>query len=149
MNRRKFLKQSCSACLAVAAMPLILDSCLAISNSTGRLTDKGLVLRADDFLLKDSKGSAYRASLIVRNDKLKYPICVYRTSDKDYNAIWMQCSHQGAELQAAGDQLHCPAHGSEFNKKGVVTAGPADVNLRTFPVTVNGNEIFIDLQKQS
>lgn len=130
-------------------MPLFLDSCVTLSNATGRLTDKALVLITDDFLLKDGNGSAYRSSLIVRNDKLKYPICVYRISDKEYNALWMQCSHQGAELQAAGDQLHCPAHGSEFSNKGVVITGPADANLRSFPVSVNGNEIFIDLQKQS
>ena len=49
----------------------------------------------------------------------------------------MQCTHQGAELQASGDMLQCPAHGSEFNNKGTVTNGPADTDLRTFPVTVN------------
>lgn len=149
MDRRKFIKQSCSACLAVAALPLLLDSCVTLSNATGRLTDKGLLLRTDDFLLKDSNGSSYRSSLIVRNEKLKYPICVYRVSDKEFHALWMQCSHQGAELQAAGDQLQCPAHGSEFSNKGVVITGPADTNLKSFPVSVNGNEIFIDLQKKS
>lgn len=149
MDRRKFLMTGCSACLALAATPLIFDSCVAISNATGRLNEKGLMLKAEDFLLKDKNGSAYRSSLIVRNDKLKYPICIYRTSETQYNAVWMQCSHQGAELQAAGDQLLCPAHGSEFNSKGIVTSGPADTNLRTFPVTVNGNEIFVDLQKKA
>jgi len=59
----------------------------------------------------------------------------------------MQCSHQGAELQASGDFLQCPAHGSEFDKKGVVTNGPANNNLRTFPVRANANELFIDLRK--
>ena len=141
--------QGCSACLAIASFPLLLDSCIALSNATGRLNDKGLFLKADDFVLKDSGGLTYRSSLIVRNDKLKFPICVYRINEREYHALWMQCSHQGAELQAAGDQLHCPAHGSEFNNKGMVTAGPADVNLRTFPVSVDGNEIFIDLQKKA
>lgn len=148
MNRRKFLKQSCSACLAVAALPLLLDSCVALSNATGRMSDKGLILKAQDFIIQNKDGTSYRASLVVRNDKLKYPICVYRVNEKEYNALWMQCSHQGAELKAAGDQLHCPAHGSEFNNKGIVVTGPAAVNLRTFPVSVNGDEIFIDLQKK-
>jgi len=60
----------------------------------------------------------------------------------------MKCTHQGAELQASGDVLQCPAHGSEFNNKGLVKTGPADTNLRTFPVVVNNNELFIDLRKQ-
>jgi Rieske Fe-S protein len=61
----------------------------------------------------------------------------------------MKCAHQGAELQASGDYLQCPAHGSEFNNRGYVTSGPASTNLRTFPITVNEKEIFIDLRKQS
>ena len=61
----------------------------------------------------------------------------------------MQCAHQGAELQASGDVLTCPAHGSEFNNKGVVTNGPASRNLRTFPVTITDNVLFIDMRNQS
>lgn len=149
MHRRKFLKQGCSACLAFAALPLVMDSCVTLSNATGTMTDKGLVLKPDDFILKAGSNTSYRSSLVVRNTRLKYPIYVYRISETEYTAVWMQCSHQGTELQAAGDQLHCPAHGSEFSSKGIVTAGPADVNLRSFPVRVSNNQIFIDLQKQS
>jgi Rieske Fe-S protein len=61
----------------------------------------------------------------------------------------MQCTHQGTELQASGDVLQCPAHGSEFNNKGQVTNGPADNGLRTFPITVTNTELLIDLRKQS
>ena len=83
----------------------------------------------------------------MRNDALKYPICIYRLDEKQYSALWMKCAHQGAELQASGDFLQCPAHGSEFNNKGMVTNGPASTNLKSFPVTVYNNEIFIDLRK--
>lgn len=92
---------------------------------------------------------AYRSFIIVRNDALKCPICVYRMNDNDYTALWMRCTHQGAELQASGDVLQCTAHGSEFTSKGEVRNGPADKALRTFPVTVTNDEIFIDLRKQS
>jgi Rieske Fe-S protein len=61
----------------------------------------------------------------------------------------MQCSHQGAELQASGDRLTCPAHGSEFDNKGFAQQGPADQALRSFPTTINGETLFIDLRKQS
>jgi len=120
-----------------------------LSNTTGKLVTDGLVLNTQDFKIKDKGSRAYRSFLIVRNDALKYPICIYRFSDIHYSALWMKCAHQGAELQASGDYLQCPAHGSEFNNKGQVTNGPANTNLRTFPVSVNKNEIFIDLRKQS
>lgn len=90
---------------------------------------------------------SYQSYIIVRNEALQYPICVYRHSDSEYSALWMQCSHQGSELQASGDFLQCPAHGSEFNNRGRVTSGPADRDLRSFPVTVNKDDLFIDLRK--
>jgi len=89
----------------------------------------------------------HRLYIVVRNEELVFPICVYRFSDQDYSAIWMQCAHQGAELNVAGDYLQCPAHGSEYDNRGKVTNGPADRNLRTFPVTINNNQLFIDLRK--
>jgi len=43
--------------------------------------------------------------------------------------------------------LVCPCHGSEFDLKGNVTEGPAEDALLQFSVTVNENEIIIDLNK--
>jgi Rieske Fe-S protein len=57
----------------------------------------------------------------------------------------MQCTHQGAELQAFGDKLQCPAHGSEFSNRGQVESGPATAPLRTFPVSADNNELKISL----
>ena len=109
----------------------------------------GITVDKDQFKVMRNGGTAYSSFVIVRNDALQYPICVYRFSDEQYSALWMKCAHQGAELQASGDVLQCPAHGSEFNNKGQVRNGPASNGLRTFPVTVNEKEIFIDLRKQS
>ena len=103
----------------------------------------------DEFEIKQRGSTAYRSFIIVLNDALQYPICVYRFKEEKYIALWMQCTHQGTELQASGDFLQCPAHGSEFNNKGEVTHGPANDNLRAFAVTVSNNDLFIDLRKQS
>ena len=99
--------------------------------------------------LNKKGGTAYSSFIIVRNDALKFPICLYRFNDKEYSALWMKCTHQGAELQASGDVLQCSAHGSEFTNKGQVRNGPANESLRSFPVTVTNNELFIDLRKLS
>lgn len=105
-------------------------------------------MNADEFKTMSKGKVTYRSYIIVRNEALQYPICVYRFGDNEYSALWMQCSHQGTELQASGDFLQCTAHGSEFSNKGRVTSGPADKDLRSFPVTVNNNQLFIDLRKK-
>lgn len=147
MDRRTFIKNSCTACLSLTVLGALVSNCTPTRYISGTIGKDGLTLSKDDFEIKQKGGTAYSSFIIVRNDALKYPICVYRTSDTEYTALWMQCTHQGAELQASGDKLQCPAHGSEFNSKGQVSNGPANRALRTFPVTVNGNELFIDLRK--
>lgn len=122
---------------------------MATKYISGDLGKDGLTINKDEFKVAQKGGTAYSSFIIIRNDALQYPICLYRFKDDEYSALWMKCSHQGAELQASGDVLQCPAHGSEFDNKGGVTNGPAGTNLRTFPVTINNNEIFIDLRKQS
>jgi len=47
----------------------------------------------------------------------------------------------------SGDKLQCPAHGSEYNNRGNVTNGPADRDIRSFPVSLIDNQVFIDLRK--
>lgn len=86
-----------------------------------------------------------RKYVVVENEKLEYPICVYRFSDNEYKALLMRCTHQGTELQVFGDRLQCPAHGSEFSNTGTVQNGPADTALRTFEVSVLTDTIKIKL----
>lgn len=145
MNRKEFIIKSCTACIGVTALSTILSSCAATKFVNGKLIKDGILMDVKEFVINE-KGR-YRLYVVVRSDSLLFPICVYRFSDNDYSAIWMQCAHQGAELNAAGDYLQCPAHGSEYDNRGKVTNGPADKDLRTFPVTIDNNQLFIDLRK--
>ena len=149
MQRREFIKNSCAACLSMTVLSTLVSSCVGTKYISGNLGKDGLTISKDDFKINQRGGTAYSSFVIVRNDALQFPICVYRFSDNEYSALWMKCTHQGTELQASGDVLQCPAHGSEFNNKGSVTNGPASSNLRTFPATITNNELFIDLRKQS
>jgi len=126
-----------------------MSSCIATKYVTGRLEKDGLTISKDEFKIKQKGGTAYSSFIIVRNDALLFPVCIYRFNNNEYTALWMKCTHQGNELQASGDVLQCPAHGSEFSNKGFVVNGPASSNLRSFPVTVKNNELFIDMRKQS
>jgi Rieske Fe-S protein len=145
MDRKDFLLKTCSVCIGASALSMFLNSCAATQFTNGKLTKDGILLDTREFALKGK--DKYRLYIVVRNDALLFPICVYRFSDADYSAVWMQCAHQGAELNVAGDYLQCPAHGSEYDNRGRVTNGPADRDLRTFPVTINNNQLFIDLRK--
>jgi nitrite reductase/ring-hydroxylating ferredoxin subunit len=149
MDRRNFIKQTCTACLSFTVVSSIATSCVSTQYISGNLAKDGISLSKEDFQIKKRGGTAYSSFIIIRNEALKYPICVYRLNEDTYSALWMQCTHQGTELQASGDVLQCAAHGSEFNNRGEVRNGPAGTALRTFPVSVTNNEIFIDLRKRS
>lgn len=146
MNRREFVRSSCLTCLSATGMAAMLSSCSSTRYISGALGKDGLTLDANEFISKQKGKTVYRPFVIIRNEALQYPICVYRFTENEYAALWMRCTHQGTELQASGDRLQCPAHGSEFDNKGAVKTGPADKALRTFPVTVSNNQLFIDLR---
>ncbi|PZR29114.1 MAG: Rieske Fe-S protein [Citrobacter freundii] len=148
MNRRTFLLNACGGCLGATGISLTALSCNTSRYLTGTLLKDGIAINKSDFFLKDERDAAYRSFVIIRNEVLLYPIILYRFSDDQYVALWMQCTHQGAELQAIGDSLQCPAHGSEFSSQGKVVGGPADQHLKQFPVTIDKEKIFIDLRKQ-
>jgi Rieske Fe-S protein len=147
MNRRNFLVKGCTACVATVAMGGLLSSCRSTRYVSGNIVQDGLLVSPNEFVINNSGATSYRSFIIVQNEVLQFPICVYRFSEQEYSALWMQCAHQGATLQAAGNILQCPAHGSEFDSRGNVTNGPAAKNLRSFPVTINNNQLFIDLRK--
>lgn len=146
MDRKKFLKDSCTVCLSATGLGAVISSCSATRYISGTLGKDGLTVDTNDFLIRKRGKSSYRSFIIVRNESLQYPICIFRLDENEYSALWMRCTHQGTELQASGDYLQCTAHGSEFDNKGTVKNGPADRNLRNFPVTVLKNQLFIDLR---
>lgn len=145
MNRKKFLSTCGSACLGLAGVSLLLESCIGTKYLDGMLTESFLEipLSAFEIIKKDQK--SFRKYVVVQHSKLQYPICVYRLSPAKYQALWMRCTHQGTELRAYNNRLQCPAHGSEFTQKGEVQNGPADKSLRIFPVNIEANTLKIHL----
>lgn len=145
MNRRIFTKRVCLYCLAGAVVPSALTSCQSAHYTTGTLDKNGISVSKSEFSYMKKDKPQVRSWIIVRNDALQYPIYLYRFSENEFSALLMKCTHQGTELQAAGDHLHCPAHGSEFNNKGMMTQGPAETALRSFKITADADKVFIDL----
>lgn len=146
MDRKDFIKNCGFACMGGAAITALLQSCATTKIMSGKITGDDLIVPLSDFETKAGNEKHYKKYVVVQNDILQYPICVYRINENEYTALWMQCTHQGAELQVFGDKLQCPAHGSEFTNIGAVQSGPADKKLRTFPVTIEANQLKISLK---
>jgi Rieske Fe-S protein len=147
MNRRTFVKQTCITCVSGGLIPLLVSSCQATHYTSGVIDETGINVSKSEFTYLKKEQTLMRQYIIIQNDKLEFPIYLYRFSDNEYSALWMKCTHQGAELQASGDSLHCPSHGSEFTNKGTVSNGPAERNLRSFPIRVQTDTITIDLRQ--
>lgn len=147
MDRKEFLKTCGIACLGgTAAISTLLQSCASSYHYThGEIDQSNLKVLKSEFT-QNSKGQAVaRKYILVKHDKLNYPIYLYKISEEQYSALWMECTHQGAELSSQGEYLTCPAHGSEFDKLGNVTQGPAQKNLRQFKTSTDTQYIYIQL----
>ena len=76
-------------------------------------------------------------------------ICLAHAEDGNFYALDDVCTHEnfllsGGELE--GFDVECPQHGSKFNvKNGRVTGLPAVLPARTFPVSVEDGEVFVDV----
>ncbi len=144
-TRREFISKTCIACAGGSVLTSILSACSATHYVNGVFSANGISVSKSEFEYVKKDKTYTRQFILVHHDKLEYPIYLFRVSDNEYSALWTKCTHQGSELQASGDHLYCPSHGSEFDKNGNVTQGPAEKNLRSFPVTINEEALLIHL----
>lgn len=133
------------ACISGGLLSSVLSACQSTHYVSGIFETKGISISKSEFIYLKKDKQLIRQFIVVHNEKLEFPIYLFRESDNEYNALWMKCTHQGSELQASGDHLHCPSHGSEFDRKGKVVQGPAENALRSFPTSVKDENIFIEL----
>ncbi|MFV8326946.1 ubiquinol-cytochrome c reductase iron-sulfur subunit [Flavobacterium sp. ZS1P14] len=146
MNRKEFLKTCGFGCLGGLTGASLLQSCGSSQVLAKDINGSDILVPLTDFEIKDNGTIQYKKYIIIQNEKLKYPICVYRFDANNYSALLMQCTHQGTELQVFGDKIQCSAHGSEFSNKGNVENGPADRNLRNFPIKIDNSTLKISLK---
>jgi 3-phenylpropionate/trans-cinnamate dioxygenase ferredoxin subunit len=74
------------------------------------------------------------------------PIALYRLAGAVY-AIDDVCTHEFALLSQGfveGGTIECPLHQACFDiATGRCLAGPATVDLRTYPVRIDGNDVYV------
>jgi 3-phenylpropionate/trans-cinnamate dioxygenase ferredoxin subunit len=76
-------------------------------------------------------------------------ICLAHAEDGNFYAIGDVCTHEDFSLSEGelwGMSVECPQHGSRFDlRTGKVTGLPAVIPARTYPVVVEGDEVFVEV----
>jgi Rieske Fe-S protein len=146
MNRKDFILNCSMTCLGAIIVAPMLNGCAGTKYLSANIEDNNLIVPLSSFETLQNGTTQYRRYVVVEHETLNFPICIYRFDAHSYQALWMQCTHQGTELQVFGDSLQCPAHGSEFANTGAVRNGPAADPLRRFAVDIHKTILKISLR---
>ena len=97
----------------------------------------------------DMADLAGRLGVVARLSDLPIgPVAMYHFSGKVYAAQDV-CPHAGARLSEGaleGTVITCPLHGSQFDvRSGERLRGPADVEIKTYRVEIEGAQVFLVL----
>lgn len=81
------------------------------------------------------------------------PVAVYNLDGKFY-ATQNGCTHATASLAEGevvdGDLVACPVHDGQFHiPSGQAVAFPCTVDLRTYHVIDEGDDIYVDLEREA
>jgi cytochrome b6-f complex iron-sulfur subunit len=142
MERRNFIKGCATLCVGSVAFASIMSGCSSIYYASHEVASNKICVKKTEFL---DSNKEERKFVVIRAQQLEFPICLYQITGSEYMALYMQCTHNGCELQPSKTVLLCPCHGSEFSTKGKVLSPPADEDLKQFNVTTDNETIFIQL----
>ena len=146
MERRQFLKNSCWTCIGAGLSSGLLHSCSSVHLVMSGIENDRLTLKKADFIFLKKEKQMIRQWVLVKAEKLPFPIGVYRFDDNKYAASYLECRHQQCEVEPEGDHLQCPCHGSEYSNTGKLQKGPAEADLKQFEVLTDQNNIYILLK---
>ena len=98
--------------------------------------------------LEVSDESGIEVEDIIRFDHDNKTYCVYKLED-GYYATDGFCTHEAVHLEdglVIDDEIECPMHQGIFNiKSGEALSPPACEDLKTYPVKVDNDKIFIKI----
>ena len=139
MNRRNFVKQSCTICLAVGAGMAVgaLSSCATLPVYKTAVSNKKVSVPVSLFVQSDFQ--------IIQPKDFYYNIGLRKEIDGTYTALLLRCTHADNQLVATGNGFKCNLHGSAFDKEGQVTQGPAEYSLKKYQTELISDQIIIHL----
>lgn len=145
MERRKFIKTCCIGAIGTPLMVGSLSSCEGLYYAKYSSNGKKIKIAKSEFIKTMKKGSKPRKYILVRDESLAFPICVYHIKDNEYVSSLLECTHRSCGLDVGGGIYTCPCHGSEFSKRGKVLEGPAETDLKTYKTYSNEEFIIIEI----
>jgi Rieske Fe-S protein len=140
MERRDFIKTSCSICLALSsglAFGSLLSSCASFPVYETMINEEKITVPVSLF--------AKSPIQIIHAKDFKYNIALEKKNDGNYLALLLECTHASTPLNFTGKDFVCPLHGSTFNEQGKVLQGPATLPLKRLEAQTKGNQIIVSL----
>jgi 3-phenylpropionate/trans-cinnamate dioxygenase ferredoxin subunit len=87
---------------------------------------------------------------VIRFDHDGRTFAIYRSPEDTFFATDGLCTHEKVHLAGGlvmGDIIECPKHNGRFNyKTGEAKGAPVCVNLKTYPVRIEGDKIMIEIE---
>ena len=86
---------------------------------------------------------------VIRFDHAGRTFAIYRSPEDTYHATDGLCTHEKIHLAdglVIDHIIECPKHNGRFSyKTGQAKGAPVCVNLKTYPVKVDGGSVFISI----
>jgi cytochrome b6-f complex iron-sulfur subunit len=135
-DRREFVRTGAGA-LAIALLP----ACASLVTRQVPLENGRIRLS----LRQHPELSEPRGSLRLMPTGWTDPLFLLSLESGGFAALSSICTHRGCTVDLGGPGLACPCHGSQYDREGQVTRGPASRSLTRYPVTVSGDELLIEV----
>lgn len=140
-ERREFIKNSCTLCagvLGLSALLPALQSCVAVNTLQLEPVNNSFQIDPSSFI-ENSK------VVIIKHATLDFPLAVVKTSETEYRAFELKCTHQDNGLGVSNSGFYCSMHGSNYDLNGKVLTPPANRNLKEFKTQFTNNQILVTL----
>lgn len=140
-DRRAFLKDACRVCLlgAVAmSVSELLPSCgTAVKGFKTTVANNKVEVPLSLFDTNPFQ--------IISPKNFEYEIAVQKNTDNTFKALLMRCTHHENQLVPTGKGFYCSLHGSQFDKQGNVTKGPAEKPLPQLSTETTQTNLIIHI----
>ncbi len=86
---------------------------------------------------------------LIRYDNGDHTFAIYRSPEDEFYCTDGLCTHEEVHLEdglVIDHLIECPMHNGQFDyRTGEAKRSPVCVNLKTYPVKVEGGDVFIDI----
>lgn len=135
-DRREFVRSG-SAALAIVLLP----ACASLVTRRVPLENGRIRLS----LRQHPELGEPRGSLRLIPEGWEDPVYLLALDGGGFAALSSICTHRGCTVDISGQGLACPCHGSQYDREGQVTRGPANRALTRYPVRTMGDDLIIDV----